>query len=163
MEIKDYENYCIYPNGTVVNTTRKNKELKAHVSKTTGYYRLNLSSEGVYKAHHVHVLLARHYIANPENKPTVDHINGNPLDNRLENLRWADWEEQAFNRSSVNKKTGYRGVTPCGKKFCSKIRCRGIYEYLGIFSSPVDANKAYEERRKELQGEFYREPLIKTD
>lgn len=36
----------------------------------------------------VHVLLAKAFIPNPENKEIVHHINGNPLDNRLENLMW---------------------------------------------------------------------------
>lgn len=45
----------------------------------------------------VHRAVAELFIPNPENKPTVDHINRNRQDNRACNLRWATYQEQADN------------------------------------------------------------------
>ena len=46
----------------------------------------------------VHRLIAETFIDNPENKKTVDHIDGNKQNNCAENLRWATMKEQLANR-----------------------------------------------------------------
>ena len=59
------------------------------------------ATEGSYKRiqidsvlHSVHRMVATTFIPNPENKPTVDHINTIRTDNRVENLRWFTQSEQ---------------------------------------------------------------------
>lgn len=70
------------------------------------YYRVRLVKYGVGKNKSVHRLVAEAFIPNPDNKPCIDHINGNPIDNRVENLRWCTQEENngfELHRNNVGK------------------------------------------------------------
>lgn len=54
---------------------------------------------GINKKHYtVHRIVAETFIPNPENKPTVDHIDIDPHNNAVSNLRWATYKEQQANR-----------------------------------------------------------------
>lgn len=62
-----------------------------------GYLHLGLRYKKPRKWLTVHRAVAEAFIPNPENKATADHINGNKLDNRPENLRWASNSENFHN------------------------------------------------------------------
>ena len=64
------------------------------VVNTKGYYQIALYKNGVMKNKLLHRLIAEAFLPNPENKPTVNHIDGNKLNDNLDNLEWATSKEQ---------------------------------------------------------------------
>lgn len=54
----------------------------------TGYLRVLLYKDGKTKSYYVHVLVARAFVPNPDDKPFVNHIDGNKFNNYPENLEW---------------------------------------------------------------------------
>ena len=80
-----------------------------------GYLQVFLS--GSRKTAYVHRLVARAFIPNPENKPTVDHIDGDRTNNNLTNLRWATQKE-----NNNNPNTRYKNVYSSNRKVWSYIQ-----------------------------------------
>lgn len=87
----------------------------------------------------------------------IDHIDRNPLNNRLDNLREATAAENMHNRSiNKNNSTGFKGVTydKFKKKWCAKIYINCSAKWLGFFESPEKAHEAYCAEAKKLFGAF---------
>ena len=81
----------------------------------------------------IHRLVAEAFIPNPENKPTVDHINRVRDDNRVQNLRWATRKEQQENSGNVLNRADY-GVR----------RCENEQEYIkGYYQAHKEKNRSY--------------------
>lgn len=88
----------------------KNRILRQNVYGR-GYLNARLYRNGKSHSFPVARLVAFTFIPNPENKPTVDHINNIKFDNRVENLRWATYHENMSNPISVQRrKEMMRGV-----------------------------------------------------
>lgn len=86
-QIKGYENYLISLDGKVFSLYTM-KFLKLKVTNA-GYNQIQLfDSNGDYKYFSVHRLVAETYMPNPENKPQVNHMDGNKLNNLMYNLEW---------------------------------------------------------------------------
>jgi hypothetical protein len=86
---------------------------------------------------------------------TIDHINGNKLDNRKSNLRPATPSQNAMNRHNIPK-SGYIGVykRKDNDKWSAKICINYKTIYLGSFNNLEDAIKARLKAEKEYFGEF---------
>ena len=88
---------------------------------------------------------------------TVDHINGDGLDNRRANLRMATMQQQSHNRAkSRNTLNLFKGITVNGKGWKAQSACDGRKYYLGTFATPQEAALAYDAKARELHGEFAR-------
>lgn len=85
----------------------------------------------------------------------VDHINGDPLDNRRENLRLVTARQnQANSRKRSEASSKYKGVAwhPVSGKWRAYIAPNGKQEHLGLFVDEMEAARAYDERARAVFG-----------
>ena len=109
MDIIGYEGlYKIYDDGGVF-SVRTNKFLKQAIG-THKYYFVILFKNGKSKYATVHSLLAQHYIGERPVGFDIDHIDRNPLNNNLKNLRYISSSDNQRNKY-VRGKIPYRHIT----------------------------------------------------
>ena len=121
---------------------------------------LSLSEGGRYntitlqgKTRRIHRLVGEAFIPNPEDKPTIDHINRNKKDNRVCNLRWATQKEQCDNRPIKGLSHDRVGAT--GEKYITirennplrpyylRIRPLGYDGYFKTLPEAIEARNNY--------------------
>jgi len=100
-KVKSIPRYIPCKNGA--NRLTKESILKQQVDKF-GYCRIGLHKNHKMKLCVVHRLVAKAFLPNPENKPCVNHINGNPSDNQIGNLEWCTYKENSTHAFKVLKR-----------------------------------------------------------
>ena len=121
--------------------------------RADGYYMTSIDGKLVYVHRVIYGMVHGHI------PKVIDHINGNPSDNRIENLRAATTSQNTFNAGlrSTNK-SGVKGV--CWHKQSNKWRAQiylnGKQKFLGTFDDLHLAEQAAIEARNQYHGEFAR-------
>jgi hypothetical protein len=119
--VSGYEGfYEIHPAGQIRSIDRqttgkhgkqsvRGKAIKPIRHKTHGYFVVNLVRNGERKQYRLHILVAQHFIPNPDNKPTVNHKWGNKSQNAADELEWATHQEQMSHAAET-------GLTASGER-----------------------------------------------
>jgi hypothetical protein len=141
--IENYPNYLVSNLGNIKNT--RNKILKPH-NNGNGYLQVCLYLNNKPKYIYIHRLVCKHFLENYDNELEIDHIDINPSNNNINNLRQATRSQNCLNKK---KKEGtyskYKNVsfdTSCNK-WISRIRINGIRNYVGKFKTEEEAYNAY--------------------
>ena len=104
----------------------KNKELffiRTLIVSNRGYHIIHFSINGISKMCRVHRLVAQTFIPNPENKPQINHIDGNKINNHIGNLEWCTAKENDKHAvaTGLSSKVGERNANSKLKSFQVRV------------------------------------------
>ncbi len=116
MEIQGYPKYLIRDDGRVW-SKKSNRYLKQRLNNKDYFY-IQVCKESKAKNFMIHRLVAIHYIPNPENKPQVNHIDGDKINNHPSNLEWV-----------TNMENGNRFQTPQTLLRCIGKTSKGSWQF----------------------------------
>ena len=139
--IRGYENYMITTHGEVFNVNTR-KYLK-NVEDGRGYYFVTLYKDGKGKNYRIHYLVASHFINNKENKPQVNHIDGNKLNNNVKNLEWATPSENIKHSWATGLSKSSELQKEKARQMCIELKSKKVIDTLNgkIYKSASDASK----------------------
>ena len=119
-----------------------------------GGYLKTLINRKPYRLHRIIFMMHHGYL--PE---FIDHIDGDPANNRIENLRPATASQNNLNRGKHKRNTsGYKGVTWVATvgRYSARIAIGEKRLFLGYFDDPKEAHQAYCESAKQHQPQYVR-------
>ena len=113
----DTEYWLEMENGDFISTwsnviSKKGKLRKQRLkSADEKYFKIGILEDGKLKNYYTHRLVAKYFVPNPFDKPQVDHIDGDPMNNKVDNLRWVTGEENRNNKISKERfRTYYKTI-----------------------------------------------------
>ena len=92
-----------------------------YIDKRDGYCHTTLSYKGKNKVYQTHRIIAMTFIDNPDNKPVVNHIDGNKTNNNVNNLEWCTHQENVIHARDVLKIDFSNGIDITHEKSKKKV------------------------------------------
>ena len=117
LPVPDYPGYEVSDHGDI---RRNGRVLKA--GNNQGYLHVSLCRNGIRKTYKIHRLVAIVFLPPIEGKETVDHIDRNPLNNHVSNLRWASYHDQNMNREYCLGVSGHRHIRKMHNRWVVQIQ-----------------------------------------
>lgn len=142
-DIKGYEGlYQISNFGNVKSLNYRRLGFSKNLSlikEPHGYFQVRFKN----KTFKIHRLVAETFIPNPENKPQVNHIDGNKLNNNVENLEWCTAQENIIHafKIGLKKPTSKKGIESPHNRKINQYDLQG--NYLNTFYSIKKAKMIY--------------------
>ena len=156
-QIKGYLNYLVSVDGKVLNL-KTMKHLKCFINKA-GYPSVCLYNDNGGKFFLVHRLMALTFFKEDENRPFVNHIDGNKTNNLLCNLEWCTQKENCqhswklgLNKTSEKNRENGRKNIKIAQEVGSKLKRKKIIDTSNgmVFDYSVDAAKYLGIRKETL-------------
>jgi hypothetical protein len=153
-DIPDYEGLYQVSNLGDIRSLKRKKAINLLPSiGTDGYYRLNLHKNGG-KTSSIHRIVAQAFIPNPDNKPQVNHKDGNKLNNHFDNLEWCTPKENTnhahltglANNSGINNYQSRLSVNDIIEIRRSNLSQRDLAKKYQVFQNTIHlikSNKTY--------------------
>ena len=103
----------VYDDGSVwIRRGSRNKRRFGNITDK-GYRTVLIRDNGKERTVFVHRLVALAFVPNPQNKPQINHKDGNKLNNRPENLEWCTNAENAWHRANIIGKFSAKTPVRC--------------------------------------------------
>lgn len=159
--------YEVSNHGNVRHTKRKMNLKPRSSPKKADYvcYEVNIADEtGKQRNQKIHQLVAIAFLPNPNNRSEIDHIDRNPANNKVENLRWVSRSENMINAGlRSDNKSGHTGIYFCSQKQKWKItyQFENKTHHGGFYDTKEEAIANYKDSSNLKSGETldYTKPL----
>lgn len=138
--------FIVYSNGVVFRKNRRGiitEAAQSYTGRNKNYATVTYSEKGKQNTFLVHRLVGEAFIPNPENKPEINHIDGNPKNNDVNNLEWVTRKENTVHAYEI----GLFTTLETSQKLCKRCNSTKVLRT----SYCLDCRHYFKKLKNELQ------------